>query len=215
MPKHGGSAGRRPRSSPRLAAQRQNAPPASKTIKRTAARGVARGHGRASFGAAAAAQTRPRTQKRSISRVKLHVYHVSNENWVKGMNEWLPHSLVGGVYHAGVEVWGKEYWFGWCPPPTSGVTACPPKCNSAHTYFKTVDMGMTQLSKDDVDVLVEYLRQDWPGVDYNAIKRNCCHFCEDMLVRLGVGSLPPWVNRLARVSSWCGLDGSWLLASRS
>lgn len=187
----------------------------SKTIQRSAARGATRGRDRAAVGAAAATQHRLRTQKRSISRVKVHVYHVSNENWVKGMNEWLPKNVLGGAYHAGVEVWGKEYWFGWCPPPASGVTACQPKRNLAHTYFKSIDAGMTQLSQDDVDRLVAQLTQEWPGNAYNAITRNCCHFCDDMLVRLGVGSLPPWVNRLARVSSWWGLDGSWLLASRS
>ena len=212
MPKHGPV-----RSSPRLAAQRaaKKAPPLGKTIRRSAARGETRARSRTTVGAAAATRSRPRTQKPSSSRVKVHVYHVSNENWVKGMNEWLPQSVLGGVYHAGVEVWGKEYWFGWCPAPSSGVTACLPKRNLAHTYFKSVDMGMTQLSKDDVDALVAQLKHEWPGDDYNAIKRNCCHFCEDMLGRLGVGSLPSWVNRLARVSSWCGIDGSWLLASRS
>jgi len=205
------------RSSPRLAAQRgggREAAPA-KTIKRSPARGAAsRGRSRVAAGPRAA-RPRPRPQQRTSSRVKVHVYHVSNEDWVKGMNEWLPQSVLGGVYHAGVEVWGKEYWFGWCPPPSSGVTACAPKRNLAHTYFKSVDVGMTQLSRDDIDALVAQLKSEWQGQHYNAIKRNCCHFCEDMLERLGVGGLPSWVNRLARVSDWWGIDGSWLLASRS
>jgi hypothetical protein len=180
-----------PRHSPRLAARAASGGAAAAAAQQHALLSPHKTIGRAAAGRRGSRSTaRPRPVLQTTSRVKVHIYHVSNEDWVKGMNEWLPQSITGGVYHAGVEVWGKEYWFGWCPPPASGVTACHPKRNLAHTYFQSVDVGLTRMSKDDVAVLMSQLKREWPGGQYHAIKRNCCHFCEEMLARLGTDGLP-------------------------
>merc|ERR1740121_67762 len=34
-------------------------------------------------------------------------------------------------------------------------------------------------------------------MDYDLLHRNCCHFCEELCLRLGFGPLPPWVTKLA------------------
>jgi hypothetical protein len=39
----------------------------------------------------------------------------------------------------------------------------------------------------------------WPGKDYDILRRNCCHFADALCLRLCVGRIPPWVQRLARI----------------
>ena len=211
MPKSGAAPRPRPRASPRLAERSAAAgiEGPRRTIGRTAARSRRASRSRASRAAPSPRRAAPVER---TSRVKVHIYHVSTEGWVQGMNEWLPRSVLGGVYHAGVEVWGKEYWYGWGPGSNSGVTACAPKQNLQHTYFKSVDVGVTREGRRELDELLRQLKIEWTGQDYHAIKRNCCHFCDALLSRLNVQPLPPWVNRLARVSAWWGIDGSWLLS---
>jgi len=43
------------------------------------------------------------------------------------------------------------------------------------------------------------LAGDWLAIDYNVFSRNCIHFAQAFVARLGVGGLPPWVDRLTRV----------------
>ena len=38
--------------------------------------------------------------------MKINVYHVSKSTWISGWNNVMP-SWVGGLYHTGVEVWGR------------------------------------------------------------------------------------------------------------
>ena len=41
------------------------------------------------------------------------------------------------------------------------------------------------------------MEKDWVGPSYDLLKRNCCSFCNEFCVNLGVGPLPGWVNGLA------------------
>ncbi|CAE7560924.1 unnamed protein product [Symbiodinium pilosum] len=43
--------------------------------------------------------------------------------------------------------------------------------------------------------------EEYQGRDYDTLRRNCCHFCEDLCQRLGVSKLPDWVYRLARIGA--------------
>jgi hypothetical protein len=49
-----------------------------------------------------------------------------------------------------------------------------------------------------IQIVLESLKADWPGASYDLLTRNCCHFCEDMAARLGVGPVPGWLNRFAQ-----------------
>lgn len=127
--------------------------------------------------------------------VWLHIYDVS-----EGTLTWINNLIrpVGsGAFHAAVEVFDKEWSFGYSPGGNSGVYSCVPRCNSSHTYRESVLMGWTPLGSDRVDRLVEDLAKKWPGLCYSVLEKNCCHFCDDMCRALGVGPTPEWVTNLA------------------
>lgn len=97
-----------------------------------------------------------------------------------------------GAFHAGVEVYGAEYSFS-----PGGVCHFPPRGCPHHIYREPIQMGRTRMSKRDVDNLIGKLVREWPGIRYDILERNCCHFSNELCNRLGVGSLPYWVTSLA------------------
>jgi len=50
------------------------------------------------------------------------------------------------------------------------------------------------------DILYEMI-ENWPGDDYDLLRRNCCHFADELSICLGVGSIPSYIHRFARIAS--------------
>lgn len=132
--------------------------------------------------------------------VVLRIYDVTRKQVVHGVNDVLQH-LGGGAYHAGVEIYCKEYSFGGGFSHKSGVNCCQPKRNSAHRYRKGIRMGTTIMSEDQVKLVIAKLEEseEWRECDYDLLRRNCCHFCNTLCQKLGVGSVPAWVTELAGI----------------
>merc|ERR1711974_69412 len=123
---------------------------------------------------------------------------VQNLNWLLA-NQHAPVKL-GGVFHAGVEVNGLEWSFGYSPKKT-GVTCTKPRTHAVHRYRQTVQLMPTALCPDQIAHLLSELIEDYPGDGYDLLRRNCCHFADDFCTRLGVGNIPGWVYRLARIGA--------------
>jgi len=64
-----------------------------------------------------------------------------------------------------------------------------------------VNCGRTKLPEQEIGRIISDLLEDYPGRSYDVLRRNCCHFAEDFCLRLGVGGIPAWVHRLARVGA--------------
>jgi hypothetical protein len=112
-----------------------------------------------------------------------------------------------GVFHAGVEVYGQEWSFGF-NPTGSGVYGATPMRSDQHKYRESVPMGRTSLAPNEVGHLIKELRKAWTGTDYEILSRNCCHFANKLCISLGVGLVPEWVVNLsgAGVSLVEGVD---------
>lgn len=127
--------------------------------------------------------------------VRLHIYDLSGNRVVEQANK-IFRSLGTGAFHAAVEVYGKEWSFGFCRSGT-GVFSCPPKGCELHHYSESLHMGVTNVSRDSFEGLIEKLVKKWRGRDYDLLYKNCCHFCEELCSALRVDPLPDWVNNLA------------------
>lgn len=64
---------------------------------------------------------------------------------------------------------------------------------------ETVQLARTQLPKAEVFSLIHALADEYTGPSYHLLRRNCCHFADDLCQRLGVGPVPTWVCRLANL----------------
>jgi len=133
------------------------------------------------------------------SMVVLHVYDVTNFNAVKALNRAILPLGGGGAFHVGVEVWQKEYSYGFRSVGT-GVTKVSPCGDPGHQFQGSVELGHTYLSQGAVTKLVSEMAVQWQGCDYHMIRHNCMHFAAALVEKLGAGPLPAWVDRLPRAA---------------
>mmetsp|Transcript_87018 Transcript_87018/g.259572 ORF Transcript_87018/g.259572 Transcript_87018/m.259572 type:complete len:401 (-) Transcript_87018:121-1323(-) len=104
-----------------------------------------------------------------------------------------------GAFHAAVEVYNEEWSFYRTPNPTScGVCrSLRPRHHPVHVYRQSVNLGSTSLRDWEVRYLIRgKLAAKWPGGGYDLLHRNCIHFCEELLLSLGVKPVPSWVRGL-------------------
>merc|ERR1712048_1244391 len=109
---------------------------------------------------------------------------------------------MGGAFHAAVEVYGEEWSFYRTPAPTAcGVhRSAHARHHPVHIYRQSVDLGKTALKDWEVRYLIRAkLSQKWPGGGYDLLHRNCIHFCDELLLSLGVKPVPSWVRCLHEV----------------
>lgn len=144
--------------------------------------------------------------------VYLNVYDLA-QDWRVGLLNRVSQDLlnVGGAFHAGVEVYGKEYTFGCggdfddeddmfahCYPMETGLSQCDPRKCDRHSFRQTECLGLTTISHPDAIALLLQLAQEWPARSYRLLERNCVTFCRDLSERLGCLPFPDWVDSLSR-----------------
>jgi len=106
---------------------------------------------------------------------------------------------IGGAFHVGVEVYGREWSYGW--GKGTGVACSMPRIHPKHRFRCTVTLERTHLSDGDVAAIIGELVEMWPGEEYDWLHRNCCTFANAFTEALGVGRIPGWIDRFARGAS--------------
>ena len=152
--------------------------------------------------------TKPRRSRKG-HRVKLHIYDVSNEPVVRHLNQVLAYQdapmKLGGIFHAGIEINRIEWSFGSgmeSETSTSGVkSSSQPTQNPQHNYRQTVYLGRTLLSREKISMILATMSEEYSAEDYDLLRRNCCHFADDLCRRLGVKRPPRWLLRLAKLGA--------------
>ncbi|KAG6393174.1 hypothetical protein SASPL_147409 [Salvia splendens] len=171
----------------------------------------------------------PREQKNSnisLAPLYLNVYDLTP------INNYL-YWVGCGVFHSGIEVslaastrqdnvsiWcyedeivgyrseqrhahGLEYGFGAHEYPTSGVFEVEPRGCPGFLFRRAIHVGSTDMSRSEFRSFMEHLSNDYHGDTYNLISKNCNHFTDEVCQRITGKSIPGWVNRLARMGSFC------------
>ena len=136
----------------------------------------------------------------SCSPVMLNVYDVSNHPRIQTINNTTKSLGYGGIFHAGIEIQGKEYSFGGTvnkKSKFSGVFQCAPKQCPMHHYRESVFLGDCELNSQQVENILTGIRPKWMATTYNVFRKNCACFGREFAIELGVGDLPKWVFSLA------------------
>jgi len=136
----------------------------------------------------------------SCSPVTLNVYDVSNNRKIETINNTMKSIGYGGIFHAAIEIHGKEYSFGGTmnkKSNVSGVFPCQPKQCPMHHYRESVFLGDCELNTEQVLSILKVLRPKWMARSYNVFRKNCAFFSREFAIELGVGDLPEWVYTLA------------------
>mmetsp|Transcript_52623 Transcript_52623/g.118013 ORF Transcript_52623/g.118013 Transcript_52623/m.118013 type:complete len:211 (+) Transcript_52623:58-690(+) len=128
--------------------------------------------------------------------VWLHVYDLNETTGY--LNNYGLKTASLGLFHAGVEVLGTEYFFGWGDTELSGIRCNRPRQHGVHSYRESVFMGLTPLSEEDVDCAIDMAFEAWPESLYHPIHRNCTLFAEEFLKSLQAPEpFPEWVHGAA------------------
>eukprot|EP00929_Paragymnodinium_shiwhaense_P051405 TRINITY_DN25874_c1_g1_i1.p1 TRINITY_DN25874_c1_g1~~TRINITY_DN25874_c1_g1_i1.p1 ORF type:complete len:847 (-),score=166.16 TRINITY_DN25874_c1_g1_i1:157-2697(-) len=144
-------------------------------------------------------QAAPGTVRLKPEDALLHVYDLQ-DGAIKQANHVLTFFVdqisVGGAFHAAVEVYGSEWTYG-----MAGVDCAVPRAAEGHVYRCSIYLGRTELSQLEVAEVLHGFCRSWRGGEYDLLEHNCCSFAAEFSERLGVGPMPAWVDRLARLLS--------------
>ena len=116
---------------------------------------------------------------------------------LSSLNKRLLGTWEVGLFHAGVEIAGVEYSYGYCEKGTGVFTNEPLEAYGA-THRSRVPMGRCGMDARQIERRLARLVMAWQGHTYALLTRNCCHFCDELTRSLGLGPIPAWVNGLAR-----------------
>lgn len=120
----------------------------------------------------------------------------------KNPNSGLP-GVGFGIYHSGIEVYGKEIAFGYAPGGVSGVFEVPPRCAPAVmanlSFKEQVPLGTVFRSRFEVDHVLQRLAAKYRGDTYDIVRKNCNHFSTELAQYLTATKIPSYVNRPANV----------------
>lgn len=137
-------------------------------------------------------------------RILLHVYDVSHHPSVQWLNSVFanPYSPIkfGGIFHVGVEIDRKEWSFGH-KAIGSGVFSTTPLGNVQHNFRETIALTPSKLGRREIAAIIQEMSDRWQGQTYHVLRRNCCHFADELCQRLGAGPIPEWTHRIAGIGS--------------
>ncbi|KAJ8610845.1 hypothetical protein CTAYLR_006464 [Chrysophaeum taylorii] len=115
-----------------------------------------------------------------------------------------------GIHHSGLQIEEMEYTFN-----SSGIIRMPGLRMPFCRLNESISLGKYWGSKEDIEIILDELADEFRPGSYNIINRNCNHFVETLAYRLIGVSIPSWVNRSANVASSLGLSAKNLRKNTS
>lgn len=122
-------------------------------------------------------------------KVELYVYDLS-QGLARQLSSQFLGKVIEAIWHTGVGVYGKEYFFG------GGIQSVPLKQSPYGKPVQVAELGTTQVPQE---IFEEYLRDIQPRYTqetYNLMKHNCNNFSDEVCQFLVGSGIPEHILRL-------------------
>ena len=117
------------------------------------------------------------------NKVIVYQYDLT-QGMAKAMSRGLIGKQVDGVWHTGVCVFGKEYYYG------GGICVGEPKKTPYGYPVKELDFGYTTKTEADLKAYIKSINNQFTMNTYNILNHNCNHFTDAALYFLVGKHLP-------------------------
>ncbi|KAJ2903342.1 UPF0326 protein hag1 [Zalerion maritima] len=123
-------------------------------------------------------------------------------------------TIGSSLLHSGVVINNKEYAYGGHDRRgVTGVYWTRPKTEPPGGTFKTEILhGFTFATSEEIDSIMRQASEEFQGMGYNLLTKNCNHFTSYLVHKLTGRSGPGWLNRAASigVALPCVVPREWI-----
>lgn len=121
--------------------------------------------------------------------VLLHVYDLS-VGIAKHISPFLLGKQLEGIWHTGVVVYGKEFYFG------HGINTSRAGETPFQRPHQVINMGKTHVPEELVEEMLVDLSETFTPESYSLMKHNCNHFSNELCMFLVGKGIPDHIVRL-------------------
>eukprot|EP00913_Durusdinium_trenchii_P031195 g29211.t1 len=137
--------------------------------------------------------------------VSLNIYDLGSSGQMSFVNSVLK-PFDSGAFHCGIEVYGLEWSYSdirdvKVDRARTGIFSSWPKHSPGHRFVETVDMGFTTKTEVQVLYIIAQMEANWPINKYNILRKNCCHFADELVKNLGLRGVPQRVLNLSEAGA--------------
>eukprot|EP01126_Amoeba_proteus_P039657 TRINITY_DN4197_c0_g2_i3.p1 TRINITY_DN4197_c0_g2~~TRINITY_DN4197_c0_g2_i3.p1 ORF type:complete len:676 (-),score=132.95 TRINITY_DN4197_c0_g2_i3:240-2267(-) len=97
-----------------------------------------------------------------------------------------------GIFHTSILIYDTE--ISYCEG--DGIHQTGPRASHVGKYRQNQYLGKTQVSPQELMTVLEEMREQWRGDNYNIRDQNCIHFCDVISVLLVYKHLPTTITRI-------------------
>lgn len=120
------------------------------------------------------------------NKVTLCIYDLSN-GMAASFGAMLVGKAVEAIYHTSLVVFGKEFYF------SGGICYDPPFTTAFGRPWKTVEMGATELTAQDLFEYLKSIKDKFSCDTYHIFENNCNHFTNDVCEFLTGSPIPEYI----------------------
>ncbi|KAG9416686.1 hypothetical protein AC1031_001066 [Aphanomyces cochlioides] len=102
-----------------------------------------------------------------------------------------------GAFHSGIVIGGVEFSFA----GGAGIFSSEPKQAQGAIFRESIEMGEFEGTYQDAKRIIDDMRSEFQGDQYNLLTKNCNTFSNEACIRLVGQPIPAFVNRIAYFGS--------------